>query len=94
MTGATDDEVEALIPWQVQERHGVAYPLAMLRVEARRRAGEPLRPIDLQRVISWKLSLDDRGVVVDYDPDTAEGFHYVPRRIGIDWGPIREISGG
>jgi len=49
-----------------------------------------LRPIDLQRVTSWRLSLADRDLVVHYDPDTQDGFHYVPRRIGIDWDVIRE----
>ncbi|MCK0112414.1 hypothetical protein MWU75_09720 [Ornithinimicrobium sp. F0845] len=83
-----------LIPWEVRDQHGWEYPLAMLRVEARRRAGEQLRTIDIERVTGWKRSLQHRGAVVDYDPGTHEGFRYVPRRVGVDLDLIREPSGG
>ncbi len=73
---------DELIPWHVQEHHRWAYPIAMLRVEARRRAGMELREIDENRLGNWIASLDERGVVVHYDPDTSEGFFYVPREQG------------
>jgi hypothetical protein len=71
-----DDE---LIPWHVQERHRWAYPVAMLRVEARKRAGLELREQDKARLESWRAMLDEQNVVVHYDPESKEGFSYVPR---------------
>jgi hypothetical protein len=69
-----------LIPWFVKEDHRWAYPLAMLRVEARQRDGRELRLVDEQRLESWKAMLEEKNVVVAYDPDTEEGFTYVPRK--------------
>ena len=69
-----------LIPWLVTEKHRWAYPLAMLRVEARRRAGREIREVDLARLEPWKQDLVEGGLVVHYDPDTEQGFFYVPAR--------------
>jgi len=69
-----------LIPWLVSEKHRWRYPLAMLRVEARRRAGREIRDVDLARLAPWKEGLTDGGLVVHYDPATEEGFFYVPAR--------------
>lgn len=71
-----DDE---LIPWHVKREHRWAYPLAMLRVEGRVRDGRPIREEDRVRHESWKQMLAEENVVVHYDPDTEEGFFYVPR---------------
>ncbi len=79
----------ALIPWQVAEEHRYGYPLAMLGVEARLRAQESLRPIDSQRLTAWKLGLHEQDLVVHYDPATVQGWHYVPRRAGVDTDLIR-----
>lgn len=68
-----------LMPWHVKEEHRWAYPAAMLRVEARRRDGRELREQDESRLRSWLKMLADENVVVHYDPDTSEGFFYVPR---------------
>ena len=86
---AGDSHRAALIPWEIREEHRWEYPLAMLRLEARRREGRPLRPIDVQRLTSWKVQLEDKGAVVHYDPDTDEGWSYVPRRPGVDADLIR-----
>ena len=83
---------ENLIPWQVAEEHRFAYPLAMLRVEARRREGRKLRASDAERVSSWKAQLAEEDLVVHYEPGTEEGFYYVPRRAGVDRDLIREPS--
>lgn len=72
-----DDE---LIPWFVLERHRWAYPLAMLRVEARRRAGRAIREVDFARLAPWRQDLVERSLVVHYDPATEQGFFYVPAR--------------
>lgn len=70
-----------LIPWAVKEEHRWAYPLAMLRAEARRRAGQATEA-DEARLESWLDMLKEEDAVVHYDPDTEEGFHYVPRQSG------------
>jgi hypothetical protein len=69
-----------LIPWTVQERHRWAYPLQMLRIEGRVRAGGA-RPTgsDAARHHNFILRLRDRGEVITYLPDTPEGFHYIAR---------------
>lgn len=68
-----------LIPWFVKEEHRWAYPLAMLRVEGRRRAGRELRDVDEHRLESFLAKLAEENAVVHYDPDTEEGFFLVPR---------------
>jgi len=79
-----------LIPWAVKSEHRWAYPLVVLRMEARKRAGHELTPLDEQRLASWKETLAEKDLVVHYDPDTDEGFFYVPRRVGIDNDFIRQ----
>ncbi|THA32308.1 hypothetical protein E6R18_13920 [Streptomyces sp. A1277] len=76
-----DDE---LIPWAVKKEHRQPYPIVMLRVEARRRAGLPLDENRTKRLASWKKMLEDNNAVVHYDPDTEEGWFYVPRDEGDD----------
>lgn len=71
-----DDE---LIPWFVKREHRSAYPLLMLRAEARRRAGFEMRAADQRQVPKWLAMLEENNAVVHYDPDTEEGFFYVPR---------------
>ncbi len=79
-----------LIPWHVQEAHRWRHPVMMLRAEARRRAGKELRVREAQHLESWKRGLAERNAVVHYDPDTEQGFFYVPRREGVDGDLIRE----
>ncbi|ATI18730.1 immunity repressor [Streptomyces phage Daudau] len=69
-----------LIPWFVKEEHRWAYPLAMLRTEARRRAGKELSDTDKGRLDSWLSMLETENAVVHYDPETDDGFFYVPRQ--------------
>lgn len=78
-----------LLPWALDERHRWAYPAMMLRAEARRRDGKELRPEEESRLDAWLSRLTDEDAVVHYDPDTDEGFWYVPRREGIDTDIIR-----
>ena len=78
-----------LIPWAVRSEHRWAYPLAMLRSEGRLRAGRELRAIEAIRLDGFKRGLEQDKVVVHYDPDTDEGFFYVPRREGVDLDLIR-----
>lgn len=71
-----------LIPWAVDRRHRWSYPLQMLRVEARRRAGRKLREADRTRLASFVDYLNREGLVIHYDPSTEDGFVYVPRQRG------------
>lgn len=76
-----DDE---LIPWHVKPEHRWAYPVAMLRAEARKRAGSDLSNSDEIRLKHWRKMLKEENVVVEYDPDTIEGFFYVKRQKSDD----------
>ncbi|MGY1914044.1 hypothetical protein [Blastococcus sp. SYSU DS0973] len=71
-----------LIPWAVEEEHRYRFPLRMLRVEARVRAGEPITETDAAKHESWLRFLRDENLVVAYLPETPEGFHYVTREPG------------
>jgi len=71
-----------LIPWLVKREHRWNYDLAMLRAEARRRAGRPLKPHVEERLESWLRTLHEADAVVHYDPETADGFHLVKREKG------------
>ena len=68
-----------LIPWAVNLEHRQLYPLAMLRLEARRRDNFALKPADTHRLENWRESLGHSKTVVHYDPDTEQGFFYIPR---------------
>lgn len=79
--GLTERKVRdpELIPWKVEEEHRWLYPLCMLRVLARRRRGVELSDNDEARLDSWLRMLKEKDVVVHYDPDSPDGFYYVPR---------------
>lgn len=62
----------------------------MLRQEARRRAGGVLTEKMEQALNIWLDGLEADGVVVHYEPDTEEGWFYVPRRPGVDQDIIRK----
>ncbi|MFG3223246.1 hypothetical protein ACGF07_00475 [Kitasatospora sp. NPDC048194] len=68
-----------LIPWEVKPEHRWAYPVVMLRFEARRRDGKTLKPADQTRLDAWKADREQENTVVYYDPHTEDGFFYVPR---------------
>lgn len=68
-----------LVPWAVRPEHRWANALQMLRAEARRRSGREMSPIMAARLESWKESLGEMDAVVHYEPDSQQGFWYVPR---------------
>lgn len=80
---------EALIPWAVKPEHRHSHAVSMLRAEARRRAGKTLTPLMEDMLNVWLVGLQRDKTVVHYDPDTEEGWWYVPRREGIDTDLIR-----
>lgn len=79
----------SLIPWEIEEKHRYRHVLAMLRAEGRRRAGAPLARLQEHRLESWLHWMSENDCVVHYDPETDEGFHYVPRRSGVDADLVR-----
>lgn len=78
-----------LIPWEVKPEHRWGWAINMLRTEARRRAGRTLSKVMEEKLNAWLRGLEEEGTVVHYDPDTLEGWFYVPRREGIDTDIIR-----
>lgn len=76
-----DDE---LIPWAIKLEHRYDYPILMLRKEARRRAGLPLPEGVDHEVDAWLAGMRRDGTVLHYDPDTEQGWFYVPRQPGDD----------
>lgn len=71
-----------LIPWAVRPEHRHRHALGMLRALGRRRAGGEMTERMGQLLDNWLLSLQESDAVVYYDPDTEEGFFYVPREPG------------
>ncbi len=75
-----DVNLALLVPWAVRDAHRWSYALAMLRVEAARRAGVVLGEHDARRLATWSENLGEGDLVVHYDPLTDDGFSYVRRR--------------
>lgn len=71
-----------VIPWRLSMMHMQAYPVRMLRLLARQRRGDDLSASDEKRLIAWMDQLQEHDAVVAYDPDSPEGFVYVPREPG------------
>lgn len=78
-----------LVPWYVKPEHRHAWPVTMLRGEARRRAGKPLTHKMEEMVDAFIRGLKADNTVVHYDPETEEGWWYVPPRPGVDTDLIR-----
>ncbi|MGW0861310.1 hypothetical protein [Streptomyces sp. NPDC002611] len=69
-----------LIPWKIKTEHQWKYPVAMLRLVARVKAGYSITDDEAARLASWKEMLAEENAVVHYDPETEDGFFYVPRQ--------------
>lgn len=67
------------IPWRVRQKHERHYALAMLRLYARQRRGVKLNREQSQRLTSWLGQLQGADRVVFYEPESPDGFYYVPR---------------
>lgn len=77
------------IPWRVRQKHERHYALAMLRLYARQRRGQQLPQDQAHRLESWLRQLDEHDRVVHYEPNSPDGFYYVPRRAEDEGGVIR-----
>ena len=71
-----------LLPWKVKDEHRMCLDARMLRIEARIRRGEALPSTDVHWHRGWRERLETADAVIHYDPDTAEGFFWVPRAEG------------
>jgi hypothetical protein len=80
----TRQRYEETLPWRISMEHRMHNDARMLRAEARRRRGLALPEKTKRLLTKWRQALDEAEAVVVYDPDTAEGFHWVPRRESDD----------
>lgn len=81
---------KALLPWAIKSEHVTLHWAAMLRAEERLRDGRKLTELTEKRLKSFKQTLEENDAVVHYDPDTVQGWFFVPRRHGIDKDLIRD----
>lgn len=78
------------IPWSpIRSDHHGHYALSMLRLAARREAGQQLPEYRLRKLQAWEERLREDDAVVAYVYASPEGFYYVPRRPNIDTGLVR-----
>lgn len=70
---------DEMLPWHVLDEHKYNTQARLLRLEGRRRKGGKLTPRELQWLTTWRRELEAHNAVVMYDPETAEGFHWVER---------------
>ena len=65
------------IPWRVKVDHAKTYPIRMLRLLGKRRAGVELSEEDNRLLDTWLDHLNVENLIVAYDPDDDMGVHYV-----------------
>ena len=71
------------IPWpRIAVEHNQHYILNMLRVGARLSRNLPVKPADRRRYEKWRKDVDAKNASIHYDPETVDGFYYVPRPEG------------
>lgn len=68
-----------LLPWKIPTEFAWQRTAIMLRLEARRREGQWLRPEHEARLDAWLDRLERDNLVVDFDPASEHGFIEVPR---------------
>jgi len=78
------DRYQDEVPWRVKPQHAAAYPVRMLRDLGRIRRGGDMPDDERLRFFSWVRTIEESQHVVAYDPDSDQGFHYVPVSDG-DW---------
>lgn len=74
---STKPRYKDTIPWRVKVEHAKTYPIRMLRLLGKRRAGVELPEDDDRLLDGWLEHLDREGLIVAYDPDDDLGVHYV-----------------
>jgi hypothetical protein len=66
-----------LIPWRVATEHSKSYPVRMLRYLGRRNMGLPLTDKESALLDAWLRELQSQNLIVAYDSDDDQGFHYI-----------------
>jgi hypothetical protein len=74
---STKPRYKETIPWRVKVDHAKTYPIRMLRLLGKRRAGVEMPEDDERLLDTWIDHLDREGLIVAYDPDDDLGVHYV-----------------
>lgn len=70
------------IPWELTGKELKAYPVRMLRLLGRRRAGGELNEEEETRLNNWLAKLKEEHAVVAYCADAEPRIIYVPREPG------------
>ena len=68
------------IPWRLKGKDLVSYPVRMLRLLARQRAGEGINDEEVKRLQNWLTMLEEENAVVAYDPDSTPSIFYIERQ--------------
>lgn len=68
-----------LLPWRVSLEHANAMEARLLRLESRRRAGQRITHAEERWLDGWLAELKEADAVIHYDPDTEQGFFWIPR---------------
>lgn len=75
---------EDMLPWTVRKEHTMVWDARMLRLESKRRRGEPLTEKEKRVLTQWRTRLEEANAVVVYEPETEEGFFWMQRRADDD----------
>lgn len=70
------------IPWRLKGKDLKAYPVRMLRLLGKRRAGEDLTPGENARLNAWLDTMHRNDAVVAWDPEAEPSVMYVKRQEG------------
>ena len=65
------------LPWRVKLDHIKAYPARMLRLLGRRQQGGKMTEKENELLDSWLSNLETEQLIVAYDPEDNQGFHYI-----------------
>jgi len=74
---STKPRYKETIPWRVKVEHAKTYPIRMLRLLGKRRAGVDIPEDDERLLDTWLDHLATEELIVAYDPDDDLGVHYV-----------------
>ena len=65
------------IPWVVSQEHVNEWPVRMLRLLGRRRAGHTLNDREVGQLERWMSWMHKNNAVVGYCPTCSPGFYYI-----------------
>ena len=74
---STKPRYKETVPWRVKVEHAKTYPIRMLRLLGKRRAGAELTEEENRLLDTWIDHLIVENLIVAYDPDDDMGVIYV-----------------